>query len=70
MRLTQRLTGNHAALLTVDMQDKLLKLIPDHERLIANLTVLIRGAKHSICRHGQRSSTRKGLAQRQRRLPS
>ena len=45
MRLTQRLTGHRAALLAVDMQDKLLNLIPDHERVVANLVALIRGAK-------------------------
>jgi nicotinamidase-related amidase len=44
MRLTQRLTGRHAALLAVDMQDKLLNLIPDHEKVIANAVTLIRGA--------------------------
>jgi nicotinamidase-related amidase len=45
MRVTKRLTGHHAALLAVDMQDKLLKLIPDHERVVAKLVALIRGAK-------------------------
>ena len=45
MRLTQRLTGHHAALLVVDMQDKLLKLIPDHERVVTKLVTLIQGAK-------------------------
>jgi nicotinamidase-related amidase len=45
MRLTQRLTGRHATLLAVDMQDKLLKLIPDHEKVVANAVALIRGAK-------------------------
>lgn len=45
MRLTQRLTGRHAALLAVDLQDKLLNLIPDHERVVANVVTLIRGAK-------------------------
>ncbi len=45
MRLTQRLTGRHAALLAVDLQDKLLNLIPDHERVVANVALLIRGAK-------------------------
>jgi nicotinamidase-related amidase len=45
MRLTQRLTGRHAALLAVDLQDKLLNLIPDHERIVANVVTLIRGAK-------------------------
>ncbi len=45
MRLTQRLTSRHAALLVVDMQDKLLNLIPEHEKVIANAVSLIRGAK-------------------------
>ena len=45
MRLTQRMTGHHAALLVVDMQDKLLNLIPDHERVVTKLVALIRGAK-------------------------
>jgi nicotinamidase-related amidase len=45
MRLTQRLTGRHAALLAVDMQDKLLDLIPGHEKVVANAVTLIRGAK-------------------------
>jgi nicotinamidase-related amidase len=45
MRLTQRLTGHRAALLAVDMQDKLLNLIPNHEQVVAKLAALIRGAK-------------------------
>jgi len=45
MRLTQRLTGRHAALLVVDLQDKLLNLIPDHERIVAKVVALTRGAK-------------------------
>jgi nicotinamidase-related amidase len=45
MRLTQRRTGHHAALLAVDMQDKLLQLIPDHERVVTKLVALIRGAQ-------------------------
>jgi nicotinamidase-related amidase len=45
MRLTQRLTAKHAALLVVDMQDKLLNLIPGHETVIANAASLVRGAK-------------------------
>ena len=36
MRLTQRLTARHAALLVVDVQDKLLSLIHDRETVIAN----------------------------------
>ena len=70
MRLTQRLTGRYAALLAVDMQDKLLKLIPDHERVVANLVALIRGARRSICRPGLRSSIRAALAALPRRSPS
>jgi len=45
MRLTQRLTGKHAGLLVVDLQDKLVRAIPDHERLIANVVALIQGAR-------------------------
>jgi len=45
MRPTQRLTGQHGALLVVDMQDKLLALIPDHDRVIARCVALIRGAR-------------------------
>ncbi len=45
MRLTQRLTGKHGALLVVDLQDKLLKLIAGHEKVVANVVSLIRGAK-------------------------
>ena len=45
MRLTQRLTGKHAALLAVDMQDKLLNLIPEHQTVIANAVTLIRARR-------------------------
>ncbi len=45
MRLTQRLTAKHAGLLVVDVQGKLVTAIPDHERLIANVVALIRGAR-------------------------
>jgi nicotinamidase-related amidase len=45
VRHTQRMTGHHAALLAVDMQDKLLNLIPGHERVVTNLVALIRGAQ-------------------------
>jgi nicotinamidase-related amidase len=45
MRLTQRLTGKHGALLVVDLQDKLLELIPERDRVVANCVGLIRGAR-------------------------
>jgi nicotinamidase-related amidase len=45
MRLSQRLTGKHGALLVVDCQDKLLSSIPGREQLIGNVVSLIRGAK-------------------------
>jgi nicotinamidase-related amidase len=45
MRLTQRRTGHHAALLAVDMQEKLLNLIPGHDRMVHNVVALIRGAR-------------------------
>jgi nicotinamidase-related amidase len=45
MRRTQRLTGKHAGLLVVDLQDKLVRAIPNHERLITNVVTLIRGAR-------------------------
>jgi nicotinamidase-related amidase len=46
MRHTQRLVAKHGALLVVDMQERLLKLISDHERVTANIVSLIHGAKH------------------------
>jgi nicotinamidase-related amidase len=45
VRHTQRLVAKHGALLVVDMQDKLLKLIPDHEMVIASVVSLIQGAR-------------------------
>jgi nicotinamidase-related amidase len=45
MRPTQRLTGQHGALLIVDLQDKLLELIPDRDVVVANNAALIRGAR-------------------------
>jgi nicotinamidase-related amidase len=45
MRLTQRLTSKHGALLVVDCQDKLLASIPGRDQLIANVVSLIRGAR-------------------------
>ncbi len=45
MRPTQRLTGHHGALLVVDLQDKLLGLIPDRDVVVANSVALIRGAR-------------------------
>ena len=43
MRPTQRLTGQHGALLVVDLQDKLLGLIPDNDVVVAKSVALIRG---------------------------
>jgi len=45
MRLTQRLTRKHGALLVVDLQDKLATAIAGHELIVANVVALIRGAK-------------------------
>ena len=45
MRPTQRLTGRHGALLVVDLQDKLLGLIPDRDVVVANTVALIRAAR-------------------------
>ncbi len=45
MRPTQRLTAQHGALLVVDLQDKLLGLIPDREAVISHTVALIRGAR-------------------------
>ena len=36
MRPTQRLTGQHGGLLVVDLQDKLLGLIPDRDAVVAH----------------------------------
>src|SRR5438270_1843799 len=44
MRLTQRLTARHGALLVVDMQEKLLAVMPYREQVVANAVRLIRGA--------------------------
>ena len=45
MRPTQRLTAHHGGLLVVDLQDKLLELIPEREAVVTHTTALIRGAK-------------------------
>ena len=45
MRPTQRLTAQHGALLVVDLQDKLLGLIPDRDAVVAQTVALIRGAR-------------------------
>ena len=45
MRPTQRLTAQHGGLLVVDLQDKLLALIPEREAVVAHTTALIRGAR-------------------------
>jgi nicotinamidase-related amidase len=44
MRLTQRLTARHGALLVVDLQDKLLSAIKDREPVVANVIYLIKAA--------------------------
>ncbi len=44
MRLTERLTARHAALLVVDMQEKLLAAMREREAVVANTVRLIRGA--------------------------
>lgn len=45
MRLTERLTARHGALLVVDMQEKLLAAMPERDRVIENVLRLIRGAR-------------------------
>ncbi len=45
MRLTERLTARHGALLVVDMQEKLLAAMQDRDLVVANVIRLIRGAK-------------------------
>ncbi|MFO0890841.1 MAG: isochorismatase family protein [Isosphaeraceae bacterium] len=45
MRLTERLTAHHGALLVVDMQEKLMAAMSDREAVVANAVRLIRGAR-------------------------
>jgi nicotinamidase-related amidase len=45
MTLTERLTSEHAALLIVDLQTKLLERMEDRERVVANSLELVRAAK-------------------------
>jgi nicotinamidase-related amidase len=45
MRQTERLTGDHGALLVVDVQDKLLVRIGNRESLIANAVKLVKAAQ-------------------------
>jgi len=45
MRLTERLTAQHGALLVVDMQEKLLAAMQDREPVIDNIVRLVRGAR-------------------------
>jgi nicotinamidase-related amidase len=45
MRLTERLTADHGALLVVDMQEKLLAAMQDREPVVASTLRLIRGAR-------------------------
>ena len=44
MRLTERLTAQHGALLVVDMQEKLLAVMQDREPVTENIVRLVRGA--------------------------
>src|SRR5512135_1315363 len=44
MRLTERLTGQHGALLVVDVQEKLISRILDRERVVANAARLVKAA--------------------------
>jgi nicotinamidase-related amidase len=44
MRLTERLTGQHGALLVVDVQEKLISQILDRERVVANAARLVKAA--------------------------
>jgi nicotinamidase-related amidase len=45
MRPTQRLTAHHGGLLVVDLQDKLLGLIPERAAVVATTAALIQGAR-------------------------
>jgi nicotinamidase-related amidase len=45
MRPTDRLTGQHGALLVVDVQAKLLERIQDRDQVVANSVRLVRGAQ-------------------------
>ena len=45
MRLTERLTGQHGALLVVDVQEKLMARIIDRDLVIANAVRLVRAAQ-------------------------
>jgi nicotinamidase-related amidase len=45
MRLTERLTARHGALLVVDMQERLLAVMKDRESITYNIVRLIRAAK-------------------------
>jgi nicotinamidase-related amidase len=45
MRLTERLTATHGALLVVDVQEKLVDHITDRETVLANTVRLIKGAQ-------------------------
>ena len=45
MRLTERLTAQHGALLVVDTQEKLLAVMQDREPVIENIVRLVRGAR-------------------------
>jgi nicotinamidase-related amidase len=45
MRQTERLTGQHGALLVVDVQDKLLERIENREGLIANAVRMVKAAQ-------------------------
>lgn len=45
MKLTERLTATHGALLVVDLQEKLLAKIESRERVVFNALRLVRGAK-------------------------
>src|SRR5690242_9994521 len=44
MRLTERLTARHGALLVVDMQERLLEAMGDREAVVAGAVRLVRGA--------------------------
>jgi nicotinamidase-related amidase len=45
MRPTERMTGQFGALLVVDVQDKLLRAIPDRDAVIANTLRLVKAAQ-------------------------
>src|SRR4051812_19003503 len=46
MRMTERMTGHHGALLVVDVQEKLMARLKYRDLVVANAVRLVRGAQH------------------------